>query len=56
MDEAVLRECLAVRDGVGVMDASTLGKIDMAGPDAAAFLDRVYSNLMSTLGRVDGTG
>ena len=35
-----LRECLAVRNAVGVLDASTLGKIEVVGPDAAAFLDR----------------
>ncbi|MEY4492719.1 MAG: hypothetical protein RL355_68 [Actinomycetota bacterium] len=46
---AVLRECAAVRDGVGVMDASTLGKIDIQGPDAAEFLDRVYTNMFSSL-------
>jgi sarcosine oxidase subunit alpha len=50
MHEAVARESLAVREGVGVMDASTLGKIEIAGPDAAAFLDRMYTNAMSTLG------
>ena len=44
MDAAVLREGLAVRTGVGVMDASTLGKIDVVGPDAATFLDRMYTN------------
>jgi sarcosine oxidase subunit alpha len=49
METAVLREGLAVRTGVGVMDASTLGKIDVVGPDAAAFLDRMYTNRMSTL-------
>ena len=49
MDTAVLREGLAVRTGVGVMDASTLGKIDVIGPDAATFLDRMYTNRMSTL-------
>jgi sarcosine oxidase subunit alpha len=49
LDEAVARECLAVRERVGVMDASTLGKIEVVGPDAAAFLDRVYTNRMSTL-------
>jgi sarcosine oxidase subunit alpha len=49
MDAAVRRECLAVRGGVGIMDASTLGKIDVRGPDAGEFLDRVYTNLMSTL-------
>ena len=41
---AVNRECKAVRDSVGMLDASTLGKIDIQGPDAAAFLNRIYSN------------
>ncbi|MEM7407264.1 MAG: sarcosine oxidase subunit alpha family protein [Pseudomonadota bacterium] len=41
---AVARECLAVRHSVGMMDASTLGKIDVRGPDAAEFLDRIYTN------------
>ncbi|MGW1321138.1 sarcosine oxidase subunit delta family protein [Streptomyces antibioticus] len=49
MTAAVLRECAAARDGVALMDASTLGKIDVQGPDAAAFLDLLYTNLMSTL-------
>ncbi len=44
MDDAVNRECVAVRSSVGVLDASTLGKIDIRGPDAARFLDRVYIN------------
>ena len=44
MDDAVNRECVAVRTNVGVLDASTLGKIDIKGPDAARFLDRVYVN------------
>ena len=43
------RESLAVRNAVGVLDASTLGKIEVVGPDAAAFLDRMYTNRMSTL-------
>jgi sarcosine oxidase subunit alpha len=47
---AVTRECFAVRTGVGVMDASTLGKIEIVGPDAPGFLDRMYTNAMSTLG------
>jgi sarcosine oxidase subunit alpha len=34
---------------VGVCDVSTLGKIDIQGPDAGAFLDRVYANTFSTL-------
>ena len=33
-----------VRDQVGVFDASTLGKIEVVGPDAAEFLDRIYVN------------
>ena len=49
MGSAVLRECAAVRTRVGVMDASTLGKIEVSGPDAGAFLDRMYTNRMSTL-------
>ncbi|MET7617982.1 sarcosine oxidase subunit alpha family protein [Streptomyces sp. NPDC005408] len=49
MKSAVLRECRAAREGVAFMDASTLGKIDVQGPDAAVFLDRLYTNMMSTL-------
>lgn len=44
MRDAVLRECAAVRNSVGVMDATTLGKIEVWGPDAAAFLNRIYTN------------
>ncbi len=44
MHEAVARECLAVREKVGILDASTLGKIDIQGPDAREFLNRVYTN------------
>src|SRR4029079_9771940 len=39
-----LRETRAVRGSVGVMDASTLGKIDLQGPDVGVFLDRIYTN------------
>ncbi len=48
------REVNYVRNVVGVCDVSTLGKIDVQGPDAAALLDFVYTNRMSTLkvGRV----
>jgi sarcosine oxidase subunit alpha len=46
---SVTREVNGVRTGVGVCDVSTLGKIDVQGADAAAFLDRVYCNMMSTL-------
>ncbi|MGI5517184.1 sarcosine oxidase subunit alpha family protein [Streptomyces sp. CA-106131] len=49
MAVAVLRECRAAREGVAFMDASTLGKIDVQGPDAAVFLDRLYTNMISTL-------
>ncbi|MBE8470452.1 sarcosine oxidase subunit alpha family protein [Streptomyces justiciae] len=49
MEAAVLRECAATRESVGFMDASTLGKIDVQGPDAGAFLDLLYTNMMSTL-------
>ena len=41
---ATARECQAVRDAVGIFDASTLGKIEVKGPDAATFLERVYTN------------
>ncbi|NBU25503.1 MAG: hypothetical protein EBS39_07775 [Gammaproteobacteria bacterium] len=47
--EPVLRESRAVREAVGVGDASSLGKIDVQGPDAARFLDHVYANRFSTL-------
>lgn len=49
MDAAVLRECAAVRGGVGILDGSTLGKIDVQGRDAGQFLDMLYTNMMSTL-------
>ncbi|AWN48712.1 sarcosine oxidase subunit alpha [Methylobacterium terrae] len=41
---AVARECEAVRKGVGIFDASTLGKIEVVGPDAAEFMNRIYIN------------
>jgi sarcosine oxidase subunit alpha len=44
MDAAVARECRAARTGVAMMDASTLGKIEIAGPDAGEFLNRIYTN------------
>ena len=47
--ETVNREVLAVRGGVGFCDVSTLGKIDVQGPDAGVFLDRLYINTFSTL-------
>ena len=48
--QAVDREILAVRSGVGLLDASTLGKIIVKGPDAGKFLDMLYTNVMSNLG------
>ncbi|MFW5679991.1 MAG: sarcosine oxidase subunit alpha family protein [Pseudomonadota bacterium] len=52
--DAVRREALAVRRAAGLFDASTLGKIDVRGPDARTFLDRIYTNGWSKLapGRV----
>jgi sarcosine oxidase subunit alpha len=47
--ESVNREVKATRSGVGLCDVSTLGKIDIQGRDAAAFLDRLYCNTFSTL-------
>ncbi|MDP4822925.1 MAG: FAD-dependent oxidoreductase, partial [Aestuariivirgaceae bacterium] len=47
--ESVTREVLATRNSVGVCDVSTLGKIDIQGPDAGEFLNRVYCNGWSTL-------
>lgn len=44
MHQAVNRECKAVREGVGIFDASTLGKIEVVGPDAAEFMNRIYPN------------
>jgi len=49
MHAAVARECKAVRNGCGLFDASTLGKIDVSGPDAATFLERMYVNAWSNL-------
>ena len=47
---AVARECLAVRGSVGIMDSSTLGKIDIQGPDTVEFLNRIYTNSWTKLG------
>jgi sarcosine oxidase subunit alpha len=47
--EAASREALAVRQAVGVCDVSTLGKIEMVGPDCGALLDRLYINTFSML-------
>ncbi|TQF76533.1 sarcosine oxidase subunit alpha, partial [Elioraea sp. Yellowstone] len=52
--DSVAREVRTVREAVGVCDVSTLGKIEVVGPDAATFLDFVYAGMISTLrvGRV----
>ena len=50
MHKAVDRECVTVRSSVGVFDASTLGKIEIVGPDAAEFLERMYVNPWKKLG------
>ena len=47
--EAVARECLTTRKTVGLFDASTLGKIEVVGPDAAIFLERMYANAFRKL-------
>ncbi len=54
LQDATDREVRTVRHAAGFCDVSTLGKIDVQGPDAAAFLDFIYANTVSTLapGRV----
>ena len=49
MQDTLSRECLATHQSVGMLDASTLGKIDIQGKDAGQFLDLIYTNLFSTL-------
>ena len=49
MHAAVTREAKALRTTTGIMDASTLGKIDIQGPDAAEFLERIYTNAWKKL-------
>jgi sarcosine oxidase subunit alpha len=49
MRRAVARECRAVREGVGIFDATTLGKIEVVGPDAAEFMNRLYTNAWKKL-------
>jgi sarcosine oxidase subunit alpha len=50
MQQSLNRECLATRNAVGILDASTLGKIDIQGPDASQFLNRIYTNAWMKLG------
>jgi sarcosine oxidase subunit alpha len=49
-EQTVRRECLGTRASAGIMDASTLGKIEVVGPDAAEFLNRLYINSFAKLG------
>ena len=49
MQDAVNREVKAVRDSIGILDASTLGKIDVQGPDAREFMGRIYTNAWAKL-------
>ena len=49
MHQAVQRESKAARESAGILDASTLGKIDIKGTDASEFLNRVYTNAWSKL-------
>ena len=44
LEETYVREARAVRNSVGIIDVTSLGKIDVQGPDAAEFLNRVYAN------------
>ena len=44
MEDALARECRATRNAIGILDASTLGKIDIQGKDSAEFLNRIYTN------------
>lgn len=48
-EQAIAREVLAVRQNAGLLDYSPLGKIEVTGPDARAFLDRVYLNNIASL-------
>ncbi len=49
MHAAVARECAAVRGNAGMFDATTLGKIEIVGPDAAEFIDRMYTGSFARL-------
>jgi sarcosine oxidase subunit alpha len=48
-DQAIQREVMNVRNAVGVFDNSPIGKIEVSGPDAAEFLDRIYMNNVRSL-------
>src|SRR5260370_38849986 len=48
-DDAIFDEALAVRNGVGLIDIGTLGKFEVSGPDAAVFLERIYTGKFAQL-------
>jgi sarcosine oxidase subunit alpha len=50
MHKAVARECKSTRESLGIFDASTLGKIEVSGPDATEFMNRMYTNPWTKLG------
>jgi sarcosine oxidase subunit alpha len=49
LEAAIAREVLSVRGSVGLMDGSSLGKIEVAGPDAAEFVNRLFYNELKSL-------
>ena len=49
MDQAVARECKSTRDSLGIFDASTLGKIEVVGPDATKFMNLMYCTSWTSL-------
>ena len=49
VEDAVNREVVNTREKLGLLDASTLGKLVVKGPDAGKFLDMMYTNMMSNL-------
>jgi sarcosine oxidase, subunit alpha len=49
MEAAVRRECRITRSAAGIVDSSTLGKIEVVGPDAATFMERMYANALAKL-------
>jgi len=49
VEGAVAREVINTRENLGLLDASTLGKLLVKGPDAGRFMDMMYTNMMSNL-------
>jgi sarcosine oxidase subunit alpha len=48
-EESIAEEVLAVRSRVGLIDVSTLGKLEISGPDAGAFIERVYTGRFASM-------